>query len=135
MRGARDGDEGDGPMRADRDHDVIFVRELTLLMHVGVEPFEEAWRQRVSVSLRLLVPASVRRSGGYVSYAPVVEHLRALAASGRHVPLIETLAEEACRVALEDARVERVEATVAKRDVFPDAAAVGITIAMGRDEP
>ena len=119
-------------MRADAEHDVVFVREHTILLSIGVEAFERDWRQRVSVSCRLLVPSAVRRSGGYVSYAPVVAHLRALAASDRHVALIETLAEEVARVALDDPRVRAVEVTVAKRDVFPDADAVGVTIVMER---
>ena len=121
-------------MEADEAHDVIAVRRLRLLMSVGVLPFERSWRQTVLVSVRMLVPSPVRRSGGYVSYAPVVEHLRALAASGEHVELIETLAERAARRALADERVAAVEVTVEKADVFPDADGVGITIRMARGD-
>ena len=114
--------------------DVIFVRGLRLAMFVGLAPFEREWPQTVVVSVRMSVDPAVRRSGGHVSYAPVVEALLALAASDRHVELIETIAEVAARKALEDARVRRVEVTVEKPDIYPQAEAVGITIAMDREE-
>ena len=121
-------------MQAGRDHDIIFVNKHTFLMRIGIEPFEADWRQTVQVSFRLLVPAAARKAGDFVSYAPVIEHLRDLAASGRHIRLIEELADMVCRKAMEDPRVVTVETTVAKQDVFPDAEAVGITITMDRDE-
>ncbi len=112
--------------------DMIFVRRLRLEMFVGLEPSERGRRQAVLVSVRMQVDAQARRSGGYVSYAPVTEHLLALGASDRHVELIETIAEGAARAALEDARVRRVEVTVEKPDIYPQAEGVGITIVMDR---
>ena len=113
-------------------HDVIRVSRLRLTMFVGLEPSERERRQTVLVSLAMQVDAEVRLSGGYVSYAPVVEHLLALGASERHVDLIETLAEEAAAKALEDARVRRVEVTVEKPDIFAEAESVGVTITVDR---
>ena len=114
------------------DLDVIFVRGLRLEMFVGLEPFERERRQVVLVTVRMRVDSQVRRSGGHVSYAPVVEHLLALGASDAHVELIETIAEDAARKALEDARVRRVEVTIEKPDIYPRAESVGVTIAMDR---
>ena len=121
-------------LTADSEHDIIFVREHVFLMSIGVLEFEKSWRQSVAVSFKMRVPSSVRATGEYVSYAPVVEYLRELSASGRHIDLIETLAEDVGRQALADARVEAVEVTVEKRDVFPDAQGVGITILMTQGE-
>lgn len=112
--------------------DVVFVRGLRLAMFCGVEAFERERRQTAVISVRMEVTAAVREAGGYVSYAPVVEHLLALAASEEHVELIETIAEIAARKALEDPRVMRVEVTVEKPDIFPEAEAVGIAITMSR---
>lgn len=112
--------------------DVVFVRRLRLAMFIGVAEFERHWRQTVLVSVRMRVDAEVRRSGGYVSYEPVVEHLLALEATGRHVELIETIAESAARKALEDERVRRVEVTVEKPDIYAQAEGVGLTVVMHR---
>ena len=113
--------------------DTVFVRRLRLAMFVGVAEFERHWRQTVLVSVRMQVDPQARRGGGYVSYAPVVEHLLAMEAAGRHVELIETIAESAARKALEDARVRRVEVTVEKPDIYAQAEGVGVAIVMGRD--
>ncbi|PZX18513.1 dihydroneopterin aldolase [Palleronia aestuarii] len=114
--------------------DEIFVKNLRLAMSIGVEPFEREWRQPVQVSLLIRVSSAIRRSGAYYSYAPAVEHLREIASSGEHIDLIETLAEIAGRRVLEDTRVDSVEVSVAKPDIFHDAEAVGITILMTRDD-
>ena len=114
--------------------DVVFVRRLRLALFVGVEPSERERRQTVLVSVRIEVDPAVRASGGYLSYAPVVERLRALAASEGHVELVETIAEIAARAALEDPRTLRVEVTVEKPDIYPEAEGVGVTIAIGRGD-
>lgn len=112
--------------------DIVFVRGLRLSMEIGVEPSEFGRTQTVVVSVRMEVSPELRRTGAYVSYSHVVEHLIALAASGRHVELLEHVAESAARKALEDPEVMRVEVTVEKPDVFPEAEAVGCTITVTR---
>ena len=112
--------------------DVVFVRGLRLSMGIGVDPSEIGRRQTVVVHVRMEVDPALRAAGRYVSYAPVVEHLVARAASGRHVDLVEDLAGDAAAKALEDPGVLRVAVTVEKPDVFPDADAVGVTIERGR---
>ena len=117
---------GDAPSR-----DVVFVRGLRLSMAIGVEPSERGRRQAVVVDVRMEVDPSLR-AGDYVSYAPVVEHLLALAEAGRHVDLVEEVAEIAAAKALEDPGVLRVEVTVEKPDIFPEADAVGVIVARTR---
>ena len=108
--------------------DVVFVRRLRLAMFVGVAEFERQWRQTVLVAVRMEVNPTLRRMGAYVSYAPVVEHLLALAASGRHFEFVEYVAESAEAKALEDPGVMRVEVTVEKSDIYPEAEGVGCVL-------
>ena len=117
---------------AARALDVVFVRGLRLSMGIGVDPSEIGRRQAVVVHVRMEVDPALRASGTYVSYAPVVEHLLALGASDRHVDLVEEVAEIAAAKALEDPGVVRVEVTVEKPDIFPEADAVGVTITRTR---
>ena len=116
---------GEGPP------DVVLVRGLRLSMGIGVEPSERGRRQAVVVSVRMEVDPAIRGTDAYVSYAPVVEHLLAMA-EGEHVDLVEQVAEGAARKALEDPHVLRVEVTVEKPDVFPRAAGVGCAITRAR---
>lgn len=112
--------------------DIVFVRDLRLQMPIGVDPSEIGRSQTVLVSVRMEVDPALRRTGAYVSYAHVVEHLLALAASGRHVDLVEEVAESAAEKVLEDPEVVRVEVTAEKPDIYPEAGAVGCTIVRGR---
>ena len=117
---------------SDDPPDIVFVRGLRLRMPIGVDPSELGRSQTVIVSARMEVDPALRRSGAYVSYAPLVEHLLALAASGRHIELVEHVAESAAAKALEDPEVVRVEVTVEKADIYPEAEAVGCVLTRGR---
>ena len=64
----------------------------------------------------------------YVSYADIVEQLKARAASTRHVNLVETLAEEVAALALADKRVASVVVDVRKTEIIPEAEGVGVII-------
>ena len=118
-------------MDASADWDVVRVRRLRLSMSIGVLPREREARQEVWVSVAMRAPAALRRSGGYVSYAPVVEALEAFADAG-HVDLVEEVAEHAARAALADENVAEVEVTVEKPEIFEAAESVGVTIRMDR---
>ena len=118
-------------MEASAEWDVVRVRRLRLSMSIGVLPSEREARQEVWVSVAMRAPAALRRAGGYVSYAPVVEALEALAAAG-HVDLVEQVAEHAARAALSDENVAEVEVTVEKPEIFAAAESVGVTIRMDR---
>ena len=118
-------------MDASAEWDVVRVRRLRLSMSIGVLPEERRARQEVWVSVAMRVPAELRRSGGYVSYAPVVGALQTLARGG-HVDLVEQVAEHAARGAMGDPNVAEVEVTVEKPEIFEDAESVGVTIRMDR---
>lgn len=115
----------------------LFVRDLIVEAEIGVHAHETGRRQRVRLNLDLDVdetgsPAS-DDIGSVVSYEPLVEAARALAAAG-HVNLVETLAERLAARCLQDPRVRLARVRVEKLDVFPDAAAVGVEIERGQPD-
>lgn len=110
------------------DTDTIAVRGLRLPFFIGVFDFERGARQNVVIDVEMVVPSAVRRGGGYVSYAPVVDHACALSDGADHIALVETLAESILAKALEDRRVLRARVSVMKTDIYPMADGVGITI-------
>jgi dihydroneopterin aldolase len=132
----------DGPMKRepiipDVGQRCVVIDDLRLRFFIGVHAHEKQARQEVSMTVHMFVP----ESGGprsddladYVSYADIVDKLKARAASTRHINLVETLAEEVVALALADARVARVVVDVRKTEIIPEAKGVGVIIHRRRE--
>ena len=110
----------------------VVVDDLRLRFFIGVHEHERRARQEVSITVHMLVP----EAGGppsddladYVSYADIVDQLKAMAASTRHINLVETLAEEVAALALADPRVAGAIVDVRKTEIIPEANGVGVII-------
>ncbi len=108
----------------------VFVRDLMLSCKIGVHRHEQARTQRVCINLDLAVRDERDLHddlANVVCYERITNAVRAVV-SGRHIKLLETLAEEIARICLEDARVRSVRVRVEKLDIFPDATSVGVEI-------
>ncbi|WP_394839311.1 dihydroneopterin aldolase [Pendulispora rubella] len=109
----------------------VFIRDLMIPCFIGVPAPEREQAQRLRVNIDL----SVREESGpvvdelhaVVDYEKIVKRVRACVRAAR-VKLLETLAEQIADIGLEDPRVRLVRVRLEKLDVFPDAAAAGITI-------
>ena len=114
--------------------DVLEVRitDLELPFRIGVLESEKNRRQPVRINIQAYVPFEGRHTSDqiddYVSYADIVERVRALSASEEHVNLVETLAERICDAALRDTRIDRVTVRVEKPTIIPEAASVGVVV-------
>ena len=112
--------------------DRIIVTGLVVDTHIGVFEFEREAPQRVRFDVEIETvddyAERVSRTGAYVSYADVVEFVTARAASGEHVELVETWAEDVARFVLGDELAQAVRVTVQKLDIFEAADGVGIAI-------
>jgi dihydroneopterin aldolase len=65
--------------------------------------------------------------GEFLDYDPIRKAIRAW--PGRpHTPLLETLAEELVALCLADPRVQSCRVSVAKPDIFNEAAAAGVEL-------
>lgn len=110
----------------------VVIDGLELPFFIGIFDHEKEARQNVRISLRLFVPepgpAESTDIADYVSYADVVDGIKAIAESERHTLLVETLAEEIATLALSDKRVARVIVDVRKTDIIPEADGVGVII-------
>ncbi len=110
----------------------VSIRDLQIDFLIGILEHEKLEPQRVRLNVAVFVPDAGPHDStdiaDYVSYADVVDGIKALAASGRHIPLVENLAEEIARLVLADRRVERVIVDVRKPDIIPEAGSVGVTI-------
>ena len=120
-----------------RDLYRIFLRGLELEGRVGVHRAEREQAQRLRLDVTLFVTRSGApesdRLADVLNYERVVEAARALCA-GRHINLLETLAERLAAACLAEPRVAGVRLAVAKPDIFPDVAAVGVEIERWKDD-
>jgi len=113
----------------------VFIRDLEIVVSVGVLEREKRYEQRIIVSTDLLVRDEYDgvsdRLGDVLDYSKVVDGIVRLVQS-EHVNLIETLAERIARQCLADTRVESVRVRIEKPDVMEHCRSVGIEIERGR---
>ena len=116
--------------------DRIIVNGLVVDAYIGVHDFEREAAQRVRFDVEIDTvddyAERVRTTGAFVSYADVVEFIQTHAASGDHVELVETWAENVAGFALRNELAQAVRVTVQKLDIFDTADGVGITIERAR---
>jgi len=114
----------------------VFLRDMVLQASIGWYPHEHGSTQRVRINVDLGVDENADKSDDLqrvVSYETVASAVRAIAAAG-HIKLVETLAEKIAAACLSDPRVRLARVQVEKLDVFPDAAAAGVSIIRFRTE-
>lgn len=108
----------------------VFIRDFVLSCRIGVHRHEETRVQRVRINLDLAVREDRDLHddlANVVCYERIANAVRAEVA-GRHIRLLETLAEEIAAICLADGRVRSVRVRVEKLDILPDAASVGVEI-------
>jgi dihydroneopterin aldolase len=108
----------------------IFIRDLVLPCRIGVHDREKRGPQRVRLNVELLVEWPSSANDDYrrvLNYETTMAGLRALV-QGKHVNLVETLAERLVDHCLQDARVKAARIELEKLDVYPEAASVGVVV-------
>ncbi|HUS43885.1 MAG TPA: dihydroneopterin aldolase [Ilumatobacteraceae bacterium] len=121
------------------DPDRIIVNGLVVDASIGVHDFEREAPQRVRFDIAIETvddyADQVQTTGSYVSYADIVEFVLTRAASGEHIELVETWAEDIAVFALRNELAHAVHVTVQKLDIFDTAEGVGIAIERRRPQP
>lgn len=114
---------------------IVRVDRLSLPLSIGLLDHEREAPQTVVISIDMTVDIPERPSEDeqdYVSYAPIVEHLQAVSDSGRHIDLVEQLADEIFEFLFVDSRIGRVRLEIMKPEIFPQAAGVGVIVERSR---
>jgi dihydroneopterin aldolase len=109
----------------------VFLRDIVTEAQVGLHP----WERHAERPTRLIVNVDMfGRPGEFLDYDRIREAIRGWPLRP-HTPLLETLAEELVALCLEDARVQSCRVSVAKPDIFNEAAAAGVEIVRRRRGP
>jgi len=111
--------------------DFIFIRELRASARIGFHKRELEVSQVVRFDLEIGISnTSVfasDRVADCIDYDRVATRLRELAASQRF-NLVETLADRAARIVIDEFGAARVKVSVAKLGILKDAGLVGVTV-------
>lgn len=121
-------------MTGKRGRTRVFVRNLELLVHIGIHGHEQGKAQPVRINVELDVRpehAIEDRLDRVVDYAALTTKIRAIVALG-HINLAETLAERIADAAFEDDRVEGVRVRVEKLHAVAGADSAGVEIERAR---
>jgi dihydroneopterin aldolase len=114
---------------------LVFVRDLEIVVSVGVLEHEKRYEQRVLISVELLVrdgyDGTSDRLEHVLDYSKLVDGIVLLVQS-EHVNLIETMAERVAAHCLLDPRVESARVRVEKPDIMPSCRSVGTEIVRRR---
>lgn len=108
----------------------IFIRDLMVTCCIGVHRHEEIRPQRLRLNLDLAVREEQALGddlANVVCYERIADGVRSTVA-GRHIRLLETLADEIAAICLADERVRSVRVRIEKLDIFADATSVGVEI-------
>jgi 7,8-dihydroneopterin aldolase/epimerase/oxygenase len=118
-------------MLSERNWRRVFVRDLEIVVSVGVLEREKRYEQRIIISADLFVrddyDGSSDRLADVLDYGKVVDGIVRLV-QREHVNLIETLGERIADHCLADARVEAVRIRIEKPEVLEHCRSVGIEI-------
>lgn len=111
--------------------DFIFIRELRVTARIGFHKRELEVSQVVRFDLEIGIAGSRAfesdRVADCIDYDRVATRIRELAASQRF-NLVETLADRAARLVLEEFGAARAKVSVAKLGILKDAGLVGVTV-------
>lgn len=115
--------------------DKIIIRDMIVVMSVGIHAFEKENLQRVIVNVEMTVRDNPRWKdddiNNVVSYADIVERIEFIAKS-QHMNLVETFAEYIAAAVLENDQIADVRVRVEKPDIFESVAGVGVEIIRSR---
>jgi dihydroneopterin aldolase len=108
----------------------IFVRNFVLAARIGVHAHEKTRppRLRIGVEIDMKGEAPGRDEfAAVLNYETVVEGIKRIATGG-HINLVETFADQVAKLCLADRRVAGVRVSVEKLDVYPEVESVGVIV-------
>lgn len=112
-------------------HDKIIIRDMTVMMSVGIHAFEKVNLQRVIINAEISVPQNQKWKTddieNVLSYAEIVEEIETIART-QHINLVETLAETIAATVMAHQQAIDVRVRVEKPDIIDNVAGIGVEI-------
>lgn len=113
----------------------ILIKDLELMMFIGVFDAEKSEKQRVIVNLEIdVMPNEQWQSDDIkdiVSYVDVIERIQLIAESG-HIHLVETFAEQIAETCFSFTAITGAVIRVEKPDIISNTGSVGTELTISR---
>tara|TARA_Y100001970_G_scaffold263207_1_gene348426 strand:+ start:1177 stop:1581 length:405 start_codon:yes stop_codon:yes gene_type:complete len=109
----------------------VLIKDLILKILVGIHNFEKKKKQRVKFNLVINVDPNLVPDDNdlksIINYEQVVNIIKKITYK-KHIPLLETLAEQIFSKLFENFRIKKILLRIEKLDVIKNTASVGIEI-------
>ena len=110
----------------------IIVKDLILLLSVGIHQFEKLKRQKVKFNLEITTDPNLKSDiKSIVNYAKIVRLIKKLV-KNKHYNFLETLAEDVFDELFKDKRIDKISLQIEKLEIMKDCSSVGIQISKKR---
>ncbi len=106
----------------------IIIRDLILLISVGIHKFEKLKRQRVKFNLDITIDPNLKSDiKTIVNYENIINDIKKLTEK-KHYELLEGLSEEILDVLFKSKKIRKVKLKIEKLDIIKETNSVGIEV-------
>ena len=106
----------------------IIVKDLILLLSVGIHQFEKLKRQKVKFNLEITTDPNLKSDiKSIVNYEGVVNDIRKLTKK-THFELLESLSESIFDRIFRNKKIKKIKLKIEKLDIIKETSAVGIEV-------
>ena len=106
----------------------IIIKDLTLLLSVGIHKFEKLKKQRVNFNLEITTDPNLKPEiRSIVNYETVIKDIKRLT-NKKHFELLESLSESIFDVIFKNEKIRKIKLKIEKLDIIKESKSVGIQI-------
>tara|TARA_Y100000741_G_C18058424_1_gene479448 strand:+ start:255 stop:641 length:387 start_codon:yes stop_codon:yes gene_type:complete len=109
-------------------HKKIIIKDLVLLLFVGIHRFEKIKKQRVKFNIEITTDPNLRAElKSIVNYEKVIEDVKKVAEK-KHFELLESLSESIFDEIFKNKKVKKIRLKIEKLDIIKTTKSVGIEV-------
>ena len=106
----------------------VIVKDLILLISVGIHQFEKQKKQKVKFNLVITTDPNLKSDiKSIVNYESVINDIKKITEK-KHFELLENLSENIFDVIFKNKRIKKVKLQIEKLDIIKEAKSVGIEV-------
>ena len=106
----------------------IIVKDLILLLSVGIHQFEKLEKQRVKFNIEITTDANLKADiKSIVNYESVINSIKRLTEK-KHYELLEELSEELFDEIFKNKKIKKIRLKINKLDIIKESKSVGIEV-------
>ncbi len=110
----------------------IIVKDLTLLLSVGIHRFEKLEKQRVKFNIEITTDPNLKPDiKSIVNYESVINDIKRLTKK-THFELLESLSESIFDEIFKNKRIKQIKLKIEKLDIIKETTSVGIEVVKTR---